>query len=296
MVGYVNDSTIASQVRIRFDAGRHITSPDRAEFFYAKCGCYRGLPSDLDIFDPDAAGPGPGIMTDANFQQLYVMGEYAMLDNRASVFVELPVRWLTPKAFVPGLGSFDSQSGISDLRIGAKASLMATDNGQATALLQVTAPTGDSEKGLGTNHASIEPALLVAQRIGERAGIEAQFGGIFAAGGSPGLPTASSDKFSGNVLYYGIGPSFDVYTSDTVRVAPVVELVGWHILSGFRTVCDGEPCLLEANDPGGNIANIKIGGRVLVNGMNSIYFGYGHHLTDQTWYDDIFRIEFRRSF
>src|SRR6476469_587599 len=41
MVGYIEDPSVASQVRVRFDAGFNMTSPDRAEFFYGKCGCYR---------------------------------------------------------------------------------------------------------------------------------------------------------------------------------------------------------------------------------------------------------------
>jgi hypothetical protein len=110
MVGYVNDSTIRSQFRIRFDAGYDITSPDRAEFFYAKCGCYRGLPADADIFDADAPGPAPGILSSGNFQQLYLLGEVGLMENRASLFAELPVRWLKPQAFIPDTGSFDDRA------------------------------------------------------------------------------------------------------------------------------------------------------------------------------------------
>src|SRR5258705_5859807 len=56
MVGYIEDSTIGTQLRLRFDSARHITAPDRAEFFYGKCGCYAGLPKNLAIYDPDAPG------------------------------------------------------------------------------------------------------------------------------------------------------------------------------------------------------------------------------------------------
>ena len=62
MVGYVDDATINSQIRVRFDAGQHTHYPDRAEFFYGKCGCYRGLPTTNAAYDPDAAGPGPGYL------------------------------------------------------------------------------------------------------------------------------------------------------------------------------------------------------------------------------------------
>ena len=61
LVGYVNDSDISSKLRIRFDAGYGVAAADRAEFFYGKCGCYRGLPVTNPAYDPNAAGPGPGV-------------------------------------------------------------------------------------------------------------------------------------------------------------------------------------------------------------------------------------------
>jgi hypothetical protein len=296
MVGYVNDSTIQSQVRIRFDAGYHITSADRAEFFYAKYGWYSRLASNLPDYDPDANGPWPGFLADGNFGQLYLLGEYGVMNDRASLFVELPFRWLRPQAFVPTFGAVDNQAGLSDLRVGAKLGLTSTDRGQATLLVQVAAPTGEPAKGLGTGHASIEPALLLANRVGERTGIEAQFGAVVPIGGSAGVPTSSPDKFAGSVLYYGLGPSFDVYESDTVRFAPVIELVGWRVLGGFRTACGDEACFAKADDPSGNIVNLKVGARLLLRDRSSVYVGFGKALTDQKWYDKILRLEFRRSF
>src|SRR5262245_66630396 len=85
MVGYVDDSTIESSVRIRYDLGYDVASADRAEFFYGKCGCYRGLPTTSAAFDPDAAGPGPGILTSLNFRQLYLTGQYGILNHAALV-------------------------------------------------------------------------------------------------------------------------------------------------------------------------------------------------------------------
>ena len=115
MVGYIEDPVVSSKVRVRFDVGRHSDTPDRAEFFYAKCGCYRDLPVTNAAYDPNAAGPGPGIVSDLNFQQFYVEAEYAATD-RFSVFGELPLRWLQPQSG----GAFGNQSGVSDLRAGLK--------------------------------------------------------------------------------------------------------------------------------------------------------------------------------
>ncbi len=285
MVGYINDSSIGSEIRVRFDAGFDITAADRAEFFYGKCGCYRGLAPNDPAFDPDAAGPGPGVLTSTNFQQLYLYGEYAFA-GRGSLFGELPVRVLKPQTFAPGTGSFPDATGVSDFRFGAKAGLISMPARRLTASLQLSAPTGDSRKGLGTNHWSVEPALLYLERPTDRFTIEAQLGDIIPTSGSAGVPISSASKFSGSVLYYGVGPSYEVYRSASFAFAPVVELVGWRVLGGFQTA--------SASDATGtNIVNLKVGGRLLFGTRGSLYVGYGHALTDATWYDDIVRVEYR---
>ena len=106
MIGYIDDAIVGTKVRIRFDAGMHIQAPDRAEFFYAKCGCYRDLVG--PAFDPNAPGPRPDIATDLNFQQFYVQAEYAV-NPRVSVFGELPLRWLQPQEFAGGAAGFPAR-------------------------------------------------------------------------------------------------------------------------------------------------------------------------------------------
>jgi len=288
MVGYINDSDVSSKLRIRYDAGFGMTAADRAEFFYGKCGCYRGLPTSSPAYDPNAPGPGPGVLTNLDFSQIFILGEFA-LSPRASVFGTVPVRFLRPQTFAPGTGSFGNQSGFSDLLFGAKGGLYSTDRRQITASVTIATPSGDSLKGLGTNHWSVEPALLYHERASDVVSIEAQFGEVFPTDGSAGVPTNSPDKFSGKVLYYGVGPSFEIYRSGQTAFAPVVELVGWHILNGYQTA-------EQSTAKGINIVNLKVGGRVLFGGRSSIYVGYGHGLTDSTWYDDILRLEYRVGF
>jgi hypothetical protein len=284
MVGYIDDTIVSSKIRLRFDVGLHNHAPDRAEFFYAKCGCYRDLPAGDPAFDPKAPGPGPGAADDLNFQQFYVEGEYAATD-RVSVFAELPLRWLQPQT----IGVFKSQSGLSDLRGGARFAIADTDQQMLTLQLKAFLPTGDALRGLGTDHASVEPMLLYHQELSDRASVESQFGLWLPFGGSDGVPTSSEDKFAGKVLSYGIGPSVDVYSNGDVRIAPVVELVGWRVLNGFQTSDPGDAS-------GINIVNLKFGARGSWGRGSSIYAGYGHALTKADWYNDIFRFEYRFSF
>ena len=38
--GYIDSAIIRSRIRMRYDVGYGLSSPDRGEFFYAKCGCF----------------------------------------------------------------------------------------------------------------------------------------------------------------------------------------------------------------------------------------------------------------
>ncbi|MGE5813792.1 MAG: transporter [Acidobacteriota bacterium] len=288
MVGYIQDAVVGSKVRIRFDAGFHNDAPDRAEFFYAKCGCYRDLPTSDGAYDPDAPGPRPGAVSTLDFQQPYLEGEYA-LNDAFSVFGNVPVRWLQPKEFIPDTGgSFPNHSGISDLRAGVKFAVVSDDTRVVTVQFQAFMPTGSAENGLGTDHWSFEPSFLYYQGINERIALESEVGVWLPSGGSAGVPTSTSDKFAGTVFFYGIGPSFAGYRSDSVRFAPVVELVGWHVLSGFATP--------TGDASGTNVVNLKIGARTTWDTRSSFYVGWGHALTTASWYDDIVRFEYRYAF
>ncbi len=284
MVGYIEDSTIRTQIRFRFDAGFGIDVPDRAEFFYAKCGCYSFVPP--PAFDSEAPGPGPGIPTELNYREFYAFAERA-LGERYSVFGELPVRGISPQGFVPtGLADWGGSSGIGDLRFGGKASLFNDADRSVTAMVRVAVPSGNAGKGLGTNHASIEPAILFHSAIADRLGLEAQVGYRKPLGGSAGVN--SGDKFSGDILWWGIGPSFDVYDADGVRISPVVELVGWRVLGGFQTCAN-----CDADAGGTNIVNLKLGARATVRDRHSFYGGIGWHISDAWWYDKLLRFEYR---
>jgi hypothetical protein len=291
--GYLDDATVTSQLRVRFDLGFGVNAPDRAEFFYAKCGCY--------VFDPlpdqdlDAPGPGPGVPTELNFQQLYVQGEYAV-QRRLSLFAELPIRAIQPQGFEP-FGSpydpFPDQSGLGDIRAGAKVAMIADDDRDLTLQLRASFPTGDPRKGLSTDTVTIEPTLLYREGITDRLGLAAQIGSLHPFGGSAGVSAVDSERFSGTIISYGIGAGYDLATTNTLRFAPVVELVGWRIVGGAQTLCPGAVCNYDADD---NVVNLKLGARVTIADRSSVYAGYGWALTDAVWYARVFRMEYRHQF
>jgi hypothetical protein len=299
MVGYIDDAVIGSQVRFRFDAAWHTQSPDRAEYFYAKCGCYNSQLAGTGsaAFDPKAPGPQGAAATDLNFQQLYMEAEYAV-SSRLSFFGEIPVRWIQPKSFASDTPMFSNQSGLSDVHAGVKAGLFTGEGSALTFQLKSYFPSGDPARGLGVNHYSIEPGLLYYRKVGSRGAIESQFLFWHPIGGSQGVATQinpNPGSFAGNVVSYGVGPSVEVYNKGRTRVAPVVELVGWSVLGGFQTVWVNE-ANTSTEASGTNILNLKVGVRTTVGSRNSIYVGYGRGLTNAVWYKDLVRAEYRFTF
>jgi hypothetical protein len=105
-------------------------------------------------------------------------------------------------------------------------------------------------------------------------------------------------NFTGDVFFYGVGPSYVLYKGDRVQFAPVIELVGWSVLGGLES----NARLAEASifpvvsADGTNIVNLKVGARTAIGDHNSIYVGYGHQLTHDVWYKEILRLEYRYSF
>jgi hypothetical protein len=290
MVGYIDNAIVGSEARIRFDAAFNDAFPDRAEFVYAKCGCNGN------------GAPGPGtvghIPKNVNFQILSFMGEYAV-NRRFSAFVQIPFRWIQPQGIRPTKitavpPAFPNGAGISDVQAGLKFAMLASSRHYLTAQLLSYFPSGDSRSGLGTNHYSLEPALLYYQRLSDRFEIEGELGGWLPIGGSAGAPTTSPQGFAGNLFFYGIGPSYRLINGEGFRLAPVIELVGWNVTGGQQT--GSATSTRQSSASGINIVNLKIGARMGFGGHSSLYVGYGKALTSADWYDQIVRVEYRYSF
>jgi hypothetical protein len=285
MVGYIEDSTIDDHVRVRFDVAGGNNVPDRAEFFYAQCGCnFAGAPG------PGAPGAGD-LVTDLRFQELRIDGQYAVRSgaakNRIAIFGSVPLRFVQPQAFLAPAAphTFTNQSGLSDIRVGVKAAIINDEDSTLTAMVQGYFKTGDAKKGLGTDHGAIEFALLDRQKMSERAQVELEVGEWHPTGGSL---TQTGLTYSGDIFYYGIGPSYELFKTERVSFVPIVELVGWHVFGGQEQ----DAGTLRSAD-GINIVNVKIGARTIIDTHASLYVGWGKALTDAQWYKQIIRVEYR---
>jgi hypothetical protein len=272
--GYIDSAIPRTMFRLRFDAANNDNRPDRAEFFYAKCGCFRTAAPPLN--DPKAAGPGPNTETSVDYQELNAYFEVAV-NPHLSVFLEVPYRWLESQQNA-------DHNGFSDLIAGFKYAFIACDDTYLTFQLKVYTPTGDSFRGLGTDHTSVEPALLWQTRARERWTFFGELREWVATDGS---------DFAGNVLRVGLGVGYDVYRSCSWTITPVLEGVSWTVLGGKESFLGTPPIESAVGD---EIINVKLGVRAYYGEHSSLYVGYGRALTGEVWYKDIWRVEYRLSF
>jgi hypothetical protein len=207
--GYIDGAIIRNQLRFRFDAGFDNSFPDRAEFFYAQCGCFPGAP-----------GP-PKPETSVDYQELEAYLEYA-LTSSFSTFVEVPFRIIDPEVNVKA-------NGLGDVRAGFKYALIDDRDRWLTFQLRGYFPTGDGLLGLGTEHFSLEPGVLY-QRDFDGVSVFSEFKAWIPFDTSKQSTNTEYDEvvppgdfqdpldvdYSGTVARYGIGFSVDLFREEGV--------------------------------------------------------------------------------
>ncbi len=293
-VGYVDNAVVGTQLQVRFDYNAGIDRADRAEFIQGKCGCYRQLDRDPDApgaADPDVEDPFSEaiIGTEAQYLDYALDAEFAF-HPRASVFAEIVYR----TAQVAGVRDW---VGWGDAAVGFKAAILMQPERFLTAQLRTYLPTGDASEGLGTDHVSLEPSLLLYNELTSRARLEAEVRYWVPLGGSTGKGVEGfddSDDYAGPVLRYGAGLGYDLIEDSWLRFTPVVEVVGWQVLGGLATYSEnGRASGLESEDATGTmILNVKTGARIGLGG-HDLFAGIGFALTEDVWYDQIIRVEYR---
>jgi hypothetical protein len=291
--GYVDFAVPVTQFRLRFDAAYDNNRPDRAEFFYAKCGCFAMLQPGTPGFDPNAKGP-PLIETRVDYQELRPYLEYA-LSNRFSAFVEAPIRFINPEQNA-------NEVGFGNLLAGFKYAMVACPDQYLTFQFLASTPTADTDRGLGNELVGLEPGILWYKQLTDRLAFHAELRDWIPIGGT---------DFAGNILRTGTAVSYSIYNSCKFRVTPIGEVVSWTVLSGKELAVanpgnpNGVGAVTAVQDAAGDtIVNAKVGVRLgfgsLVGPANlsrsELYIGYGRALSGEVWYKDIVRLEYNWRF
>lgn len=292
MGGYIDNAIVANRVRMRYDNVRGGNN-DFAEFLYGAYGL-NGKPQIQNY--------------DYNEGALYL--EYSLAQN-FSIFVNAPFRAAVYDDFNlnAGAGGRRDEAGIADMDAGLRWGFINDGCSFATAQLKVFVPTGNTQEGLGTGHASIQPGLLV-QRDYDRVHLFGEIhdwislsNTVVGNGGANADPN-TGDLYGGNVLRYGLGAAYDIARADCRKLQLVGEVVGWTCLYGYRSVGPGAggggggggggaALPQTVNAAGDSIVNFK-GGVRYVHDVHSIYVGYGFPITNDPLqlYDSIIRAEY----
>jgi hypothetical protein len=279
---YIDSALVRDQIRFRFDAAYNIDRADRSEFLYTTWQAFGGeRPNPTD--DPTSR-PDP----DIDRQTFWLYYERAV-NRDFSVFVDVPFTFQNPSRN-------PNVEGFGDIEAGVKFSLYRDCCQQLTFQLKNYIPTGDAEDlWLGTGHYSIEPGLLYFRSLNDAWTLEAEVRDWIPIGGA--VNPQNGEDYAGNVIRYGLGLGWDLWNGCGRSIQPIVEVVGWSFLDGQVFEFDANDADLGVFDADGDtVINLKIGTRITNCCGGSLYAGWGHPLTGDQLYRDIFRLELRRMF
>ena len=260
-VSIIDSAVPRNTVRTRLDLNFHNVQPTRAEFIQAK----GGLP-----LTPGQPFPERRL----SYQEVSTYAEFAPT-TWLSLFIDTPYRWMNPDVN-------NNIAGAGDMNFGLKLCTWNDDDIIATLQMRLVNPTGQ-RVGLGTEHWTIEPGLLMAYRPYDNIMFDGELRYWAPLGGT---------DFAGDVLRYGLGLTVGDRTGG-YWVLPVAEVVGWSVLSGKTMQAYSPDAFVIRDADGQTIVNGYLGLRLGHGEHVDLYAGYGRSLTGSAWQRDFFRLEFR---
>ena len=269
---FVESARPQTQQSIGWDAGRNLTAPDIAEYFWARA---------------DGKGSGPNPANHANPNG--VLGETLVNYNTLWLYTEAALGNIGVFAYVPYL-SEDGEltghaAGFSDMQFGTKTLLFDCELLQIAFEFRIFAPVGDAPHALGTGHVSLEPGLIVGLKVAQDTYFQGEIQEWIPLGGDP--------DYEGALLEYHLSLNHVLY-----RILPDVPLVGTAELNGwsFQTGQFTNPQTGPQSAAGITYISVGPGLRLFV--CDKIDFGVGtaFAVTGEHFADQLFRTEFRWRF
>ena len=264
-VSFIDSAVPRNTVGLRFDAAYNNRQPMRATYLFAK----GGVPNSVGFPLPE---------TRVDTLELTSFAEYS-LTPWLSFFMEGPYRWINPEVNA-------NQSGGADMRYGLKVCTWSDENIIATIMLRIYQPSARYET-LGTGHWSLEPGVLAAYRINPQLHLEGELRYWIPIGGS---------DFSGEVLRYGIGLSYGQRRPNGFWYMPVLEGIGWTVMSGKSMVASSVDNFIIQEAHNQTIANGYLGVRIGYAQNVDLYLGSGRSFTGHFWARDMYRFEVRLAY
>jgi hypothetical protein len=257
-----------TQQRLRWDAGRSLPFPDRAEFFIPR--------ADGMGLGPRPPAPARG-ETSLNYNDLFLYTEAG--SPAFAFFTELSYREIDPEVL-------PHASGFGDMNLGTKSLLLDCELLQIAFQFKTYLLTGNFLKGLGTGHVSLEPSLLLTLRLTPEDYLQAQLAEWFAIAGDP--------DYAGSVLH-----SHWSYNRVLYKPLPDVQLIGTAELNTW-TFQDGaytDP-ILGPNQKASGVTYVSVGPglRFVICNKFDIGVGTAFAVSRPNWAEQLYRTEIRWRF
>lgn len=250
-----------SRTRIRWDAGFHGSTPDRAEFFWSRIG-----------------GRGPGAAeSGVNYDQIEIYTEFAT--ERFSFFSNMPYRSLDPVVNPHAAGFGNMSLGTKSLMIDSEILLM-------TFQFKTTIPMANAAKGIDNGHTALEPSLLFTVKVLPETYIQSQVAEWIPLGGDP--------NFMGAILHYHMSLNHTfIKPNNNFQFIGTVEFNGYSFQDGLFTPF---PAAAPVAASGYAYLSVGPGFRLVFCQKFDAGFGVQFATSRQHFAQDLYRTEIRWRF
>lgn len=251
--------------KFRWDYGDHFAYPDRGEFFFAR--------GDGNGRGPKANPPLRAIPY-VDYHELTLINEIAM--GNAGVQIAVPYRSVNSTPFG------QDGAGFSDLTITAKTLLLDSELALFGFQFRTYIPIGQTGKGLGTGHVSLEPGLNFGLRAGPDTYLQAQV--------VEWIPLGGDRDYQGAHLRWGTSLNHVLWRPvRDVQLVGTLESTGISFQDGLFT----DPALGPQKLAKRTSAHLGGGLRLFFCDTFDVGVGYQHGITGKYLTRDLVRFEAR---
>jgi hypothetical protein len=251
--------------KVRWDYGTHFQYPDRGEYFFAR--------GDGNGRGPKANPPLLGIPY-VDYHELMLITEVAT--GAAGVQIAVPYRSVNATPYG------QDGAGFSDLQITAKTLLLDSELFLFGFQMRTYIPIGQTGKGLGTGHTSLEPALNFGLRLAPKTYLQSQV--------LEWIPLGGDKDYSGAHLRWAMSVNHIWWQPvKDVRLIGTLETTGISFQDGLYT----DPALGTLPLARKTIAHIGGGLRLFFCDTLDVGLGWQHGITGFYTVRDLTRFEIR---
>ncbi len=246
-----------TQQRFRWEAGLGMVYADRAEYFWARAD--------------GTIGPAPTRALDYHDLSMYTETS----SGKFSFFINQPYRSIYPSA--PWHGA-----GFAPMDLGTKTLIFDCELLQIAFQFRTYLPIGNTRKGLGNGHTSLEPSLIAGLSLSPKMYVHGQLG--------EWIPIAGDPDYAGAILHYHLSVNRVLFRMlPDVPVIGTLEMNGWSFQDGAYT----DP--VHGMQSASGTTYFSLGPGVRMSVCDKIDFGIGSafSLTSANFADQMFRTEFR---